>query len=58
MSFNEDNKSQYVAHVRKSDHKRQSVGKHLSDVSLIARRLTTKIGMKEAGELMSLMHYF
>lgn len=47
-----------IAHVRNIDQKEQTLEQHLSKVSLIAGRLASKIGMKDVGELLGLMHDF
>lgn len=48
----------YVAHVRKLDGEKQSVKQHLLSVSEIAGQLAEKIGLKDAGELIGLLHDF
>ena len=47
-----------IAHVRTSDNKEQSLQTHLLEVSAIAGKFAQKIGMKEAGQLLGLMHDF
>ena len=47
-----------IAHVRSADQKEQTLEQHLSKVSAIAGRLASKIGMKDVGELLGLMHDF
>ncbi len=53
----ENNKKEYIAHVRK-DGTKQSVEDHLSDVGEIASRLAAKINVSSAGELIGLLHDF
>ncbi|OQY17683.1 MAG: CRISPR-associated helicase/endonuclease Cas3 [Desulfobacteraceae bacterium 4572_35.1] len=48
----------YVAHVRKSDRKIQTVETHLKEVSQICSKLTEKINISEVGELLGLLHDF
>ena len=48
----------YVAHVRKTDRQKQTVQQHLLSVSDITGQLANKIGLKEAGELIGLLHDF
>ena len=48
----------YVAHVRKSDNAEQSLVTHLFEVSVIAEKLASKIGVSDAGKLLGLMHDF
>ncbi|MDO5640485.1 MAG: CRISPR-associated helicase Cas3' [Neisseria sp.] len=51
-------KTQYIAHVRKSDSAKQSVETHLFETSAIAKMLAAKLGLDLAGELLGLMHDF
>lgn len=46
----------YIAHQRKSDGAVQSLESHLLEVSNIAKSLAAKIGLKEQGELIGLLH--
>jgi CRISPR-associated endonuclease/helicase Cas3 len=46
----------FIAHQRKSDNNIQTVGKHLIEVSAICGRLSHKIGLPEAGQLLGLLH--
>lgn len=46
----------YIAHQRKSDGAVQSLESHLIEVSDIAKSLTSKIGLKDQGELIGLLH--
>lgn len=48
----------YIAHVRTSDHGKQTVAEHLQEVALIAKQLAAKINVAEAGELIGLLHDF
>ena len=48
----------FIAHVRTSDDKKQSVAQHLQEVALIAKQLAAKINVAEAGELIGLLHDF
>jgi CRISPR-associated endonuclease/helicase Cas3 len=48
----------YIAHVRKSDKKKQTLEQHLYEVKSIAGDLADKIGQKEAGKLIGLLHDF
>jgi CRISPR-associated endonuclease/helicase Cas3 len=48
----------YIAHVRKTDDKKQSVEEHLLEVAEIAKKLAAKINIAEAGELIGLLHDF
>ena len=50
--------TEYIAHIRSSDRKIQTVEKHLYEVSEIASELAEKIGSREAGALLGLMHDF
>ena len=46
----------YIAHQRQSDKAVQSLESHLLDVSDIAKSLAAKIGLKDQGELIGLLH--
>ena len=50
--------TEYIAHIRSSDRKIQTVEKHLYEVSEIASELAEKVGSREAGALLGLMHDF
>ncbi len=50
--------AEYIAHVRSSDGKIQTLENHLFEVSDIASKLTEKVGCREAGALLGLMHDF
>jgi len=49
-----NDKTNYIAHVRKEDKKVQTVATHLNEVAYITRNLATKINVPEAGELIGL----
>lgn len=51
-------KSEFIAHYRDFDQKKQSVADHLKGVGDICQRLTGKIGMSEAGLILGLLHDF
>lgn len=46
----------FIAHVRSSDHAIQPLADHLFEVAHITKKLATKIGVPEAGELIGLLH--
>ncbi len=46
----------YIAHQRKSDKAQQSLENHLLGVAAISQALAGKIGLKEQGELIGLLH--
>lgn len=48
--------SETIAHQRKSDGKKQSLETHLLGVSIIAKSLAGKIGLRDQGELIGLLH--
>lgn len=48
----------YIAHVRTSDQSKQTVATHLREVAGIAKVLSAKINIPEAGELIGLLHDF
>ena len=50
--------TEYIAHIRSSDRKIQTLEKHLCEVSEIASELAEKVGSREAGALLGLMHDF
>lgn len=58
MELEENKSKNYIAHVRGHDRQEQTVERHLLDVCEITGRLAHKIGMKEAGELIGLLHDF
>ncbi|MGH2568975.1 MAG: CRISPR-associated endonuclease Cas3'', partial [Bacteroidota bacterium] len=49
-------KTQFIAHLRKKDRKPQYLWEHLEEVSAIAGEFAGKIGLKEAGRLIGLLH--
>ncbi|WP_320040837.1 CRISPR-associated helicase Cas3' [uncultured Desulfobacter sp.] len=49
-------KSNFVAHHRTQDDEIQTVCEHLTGVASICKKLTAKIGLPEAGELLGLLH--
>jgi CRISPR-associated endonuclease/helicase Cas3 len=51
-------KKQFVAHIRKKDKTPQSLDEHLKAVSKRAGNFASKIGMKETGEVLGLLHDF
>lgn len=51
-------KKEIVAHLRKKDNKSQSLADHLNEVSKLAREFTGKIGLREVGEILGLLHDF
>lgn len=48
----------FIAHVRKKDKSEQTLEQHLLEVMELAGDLSNKIDMKEAGQLLGLMHDF
>ena len=51
-------KNQLVGHIRKKDKLRQPLTEHLMAVSELSGQLASKIGLKEAGEIIGLLHDF
>ncbi len=51
-------KKEFVAHIRKKDKTPQSLDEHLTAVSNRAGDFASKIGMKETGEILGLLHDF
>jgi len=49
-------KTQFIAHLRKKDRKQQHLWEHLEEVSDLAGRFADKVGLKECGELIGLLH--
>ncbi|MCC9078495.1 CRISPR-associated helicase Cas3' [Litorilinea aerophila] len=49
-------KKQFVAHIREKDRVPQSLEDHLSGVSKLAGQFAGKIGLKETGTLLGLLH--
>jgi CRISPR-associated endonuclease/helicase Cas3 len=54
----EQNNKLYIAHVRTTDKKEQTLDSHLLEVAAIAKKLAAKINVPEAGELIGLLHDF
>jgi len=50
--------SEFIAHYRDFDQKKQPVAEHLKGVGDICQRLAGKIGMSEAGLILGLLHDF
>src|SRR4030066_2209320 len=48
--------AEYIAHHREKDGEIQSLVDHLEEVSKITGEFTSKIGLKEQGELLGLLH--
>ena len=55
---NKQSNQAYIAHVRKTDNKLQALATHLLEVAEITKRLSAKINVPEAGELIGLLHDF
>jgi len=51
-------KTQFIAHLRKKDRKQQHLWEHLEEVSELAGLFAEKIGLKECGALIGLLHDF
>jgi CRISPR-associated endonuclease/helicase Cas3 len=51
-----DMKKQFVAHFRKKDKEFQYLSVHLNEVSQLAGEFASKIGLRESGELLGLLH--
>ena len=49
-------KNQLIAHVRKRDKEPQYLSEHLNEVSRLAGQFASKIGLKESGEILGLLH--
>jgi len=49
-------KSQFIAHLRKSDKQAQDLWKHLEEVSELAGQFAEKVGLMGCGELIGLLH--
>jgi len=49
-------KTQFIAHLRKKDGKRQHLWEHLEEVSEFTGRFAEKVGLTECGELIGLLH--
>ncbi len=50
--------SRFIAHVRKREPKEQTLGDHLVGVSRLTAEFADKIGLREQGELLGLLHDF
>lgn len=51
-------KNQHIAHLRKKDREPQYLWDHLTEVSTLAGQFAEKIGLKETGEILGLLHDF
>src|SRR5258706_3514778 len=51
-------KKQFIAHIREKDKERQSLMEHLTTVSRLSGQFAGKIGLKETGEILGLLHDF
>ncbi len=51
-------KMQLIGHIRKKDKLRQPLMEHLMAVSKLSGQFASKIGLKEAGEIIGLLHDF
>ena len=49
-------KKEFIAHRRKTDGEPQSLCSHLSRVAVLSGKFAFKIGLKEAGRLIGLLH--
>jgi CRISPR-associated endonuclease/helicase Cas3 len=49
-------KKQFIAHLRKKDKEPQYLSEHLIEVSKLAGQFASKIGLKEGGEILGLLH--
>jgi CRISPR-associated endonuclease/helicase Cas3 len=49
-------KNQYIAHIRKTDKEPQYLWNHLNTVSMLSGLFTEKVGLKEPGEIIGLLH--
>jgi len=49
-------KKQFIAHLRKKDKEPQYLSDHLNEVSQLAGQFADKIGLKESGEILGLLH--
>jgi CRISPR-associated endonuclease/helicase Cas3 len=49
-------KSQFIAHLRKSDQREQSLWTHLTETSEFAGAFAGKIGLEQVGSLLGLLH--
>ncbi len=49
-------KNRFIAHLRKGDGEPQYLWDHLREVSILAGQFAGKIGLKESGEILGLLH--
>jgi len=49
-------KKQFIAHLRKKDKEPQYLSEHLNEVSKLAGQFASKIGLKESGKILGLLH--
>lgn len=49
-------KNQFIAHLRKKDKEPQHLSVHLNEVSELAGQYASKIGLRESGEILGLLH--
>jgi CRISPR-associated endonuclease/helicase Cas3 len=49
-------KNKFIAHLRKKDKEPQYLSDHLNEVSKLAGQFASKIGLKESGEILGLLH--
>ena len=49
-------KNKFIAHLRKKDKEPQYLSDHLNEVSKLAGQFADKIGLKESGEILGLLH--
>lgn len=49
-------KTHLIAHLRKQDSQPQYLWTHLEEVSELAGRFTAKVGLKELGKIIGLLH--
>jgi len=49
-------KQQFIAHLRKKDKEPQYLSVHLNEVSQLTGQFASKIGLRESGELLGLLH--
>jgi len=49
-------KNKFIAHLRKKDKEPQYLSDHLNEVSQLAGQFASKIGLREGGELLGLLH--
>ena len=48
--------NQLIGHIREKDKRRQPLTEHLAAVSRLSAQFASKIGLKEAGEILGLLH--